>query len=146
MQAVIVALHLTPRSRASLEHPARVEAVPGEGLAGNRHTRPGSRRQVLLMDAETLESLSLGPGDVREQVTVRGLDLNALATGARLRVGSAVLEMAGPCAPCERMNEIRRGLMQVLEGCRGRFEDVVQAGAFAVGDALVVLDARAAQA
>jgi MOSC domain-containing protein YiiM len=146
MQATIVALHLTPRSRASLEHPAQVEAVAGQGLAGNRHTRPGSRRQVLLMDAETLERLALQPGDVREQVTVRGLDLNGLAMGTRLRAGSAVLEMGGPCAPCERMNELRPGLMQVLEGRRGRFAHVVQAGTFAVGDPLVVLDAETAPA
>jgi len=74
------------------------------------------------------------PGDVREQVTVRDLGLDRLVFGTRLHVGTALLEVAGPCQPCERMNEIRPGLLDTLVGRRGRFVRVVQAGSFAVGD------------
>ena len=141
MPAVIVALHLTPQSRAPVQRVARVEALLEQGLAGHRHTRALSRRQVLMIDEETLVEFALEPGQVREQVTVRGLDLNALPFGTRLSAGTAVLELAGPCAPCERMNEIRPGLRAALQGRRGRFARVVQAGAFAVGDPLRVLAA-----
>jgi MOSC domain-containing protein YiiM len=103
-----------------------------------RHARRGSGRQVLLIDAETLEQFGLAPGDVREQVTVRGLDLNGLAAGTRLRVGGAVLELAEACAPCERMNEVRPGLMEAIDGRRGRFVRVLEAGSFAVGDAIEI--------
>jgi MOSC domain-containing protein YiiM len=107
------------------------------GLDGDRHSRPGSDRQVLLVEAEVLDRLGLAPGTVREQVTVRGLSLEALADGQRLGIGSAGFEVAGPCAPCARMDEIRPGLRRVLEGQRGRFLRVTRTGTFGIGDPIV---------
>jgi MOSC domain-containing protein YiiM len=138
MSATVVALHLCTQGRAPLSRVERVNALQERGLEGDRHAKLNSRRQVLLMEQETLARFGLEAGDVREQVTVRGIDLNALPFGTRIRVGGAVLEIAGPCAPCERMNELRAGLKVELEGQRGRFVRVVTAGSFAVGDALLV--------
>ena len=138
MNPTIVAIHLSKASRAALVAVDRATAVAEEGLAGDRHAKRGSRRQVLLVEQETLETLDLAPGDVREQVTVRGIALDRLVFGARLRVGEAVFEVAGPCHPCERMDEIRPGLQDSLAGRRGRFVRVVGAGSFAVGDALIL--------
>jgi len=142
MPPAIVALHVTPQRRAPVQPLAHADALLEQGLAGNRHTRADSRRQVLFVEAETLDALGLAPGDVREQVTVRGLDLNAMVFGTRFAIGTATFEIAGPCAPCERMNEIRPGLREALEGRRGRFARVVQAGRLAVGDAVQVLDSE----
>ena len=138
MNPSVVAIHLCPASRAPLVAVDRASALHEQGLAGDRHARPNSRRQVLLMEQETLEQLGLRPGDVREQVTVRGVVLDRLVFGARLRIGQAVFEVAGPCAPCERMEEIQPGLREALVGRRGRFVRVVGAGSFAVGDEVVV--------
>ena len=138
MNARIVALHLSHASRAPLQTVQSAEALTDRGLDGDRHARPGNRRSVLFMEQETLDAHGLTPGDVREQVTVRGLDLNGLVFGSRLKVGSAVFEVAGPCAPCQRMEELRAGLRQALEGRRGRFVRVVEAGTVSVGDAVEV--------
>ena len=138
MNARIVALHLSHASRAPLRNVQSADALPDRGLDGDRHARPGNRRSVLFMEQETLDAHGLTPGDVREQVTVRGLDLNGLVFGSRLKVGSAVFEVAGPCAPCQRMEELRAGLRQALEGRRGRFVRVVEAGTLSVGDAVEV--------
>lgn len=137
-EAVVVALHLCRAGRAPLLAVPRATALLQRGLEGDRHARANSHRQVLLVEQEVLEGLGLAPGDVREQVTVRGLGLDALAEGIRLRVGDAVLEVAGPCEPCQRMNEIRPGLRDALEGRRGRFVHVVAAGSFSVGDRLTI--------
>ena len=138
MSATVVALFLCRASRAPLLSVDRVEAVEETGLEGDRHAKRDSRRQVLLMEEETLDRLGLRPGDVREQVTVRDLQLDELDEGARIRVGTALLEVAGPCQPCERMEEIRPGLRSALVGRRGRFVRVLHAGSFSVGDELVV--------
>jgi MOSC domain-containing protein YiiM len=138
MPATVVALHLTPKSRAPLAPQTEVHALEGQGLQGDRHARTGSHRQVLLVEVETLEALGLAPGAVREQVTVRGLRLNDLPAGARMRIGTAELEVAGPCEPCERMEEIRPGLRAQLDGRRGRFCSVIRAGSFSVGQPLMV--------
>jgi MOSC domain-containing protein YiiM len=135
----VVALHLNKVSRAPLEQVDRVQALLEQGLEGDRHARPGARRSVLLMEQEVLDDFGLAPGAVREQVTVRGLSLGPLVFGSRLGIGSTVLEVAGPCAPCERMNELGPGLKTRLEGRRGRFAKVVVAGSFAVGDSIAVL-------
>ena len=138
MPATVVALHLCSASRAPLKAVERVNAVLETGLEGDRHAKPGSRRQVLLVEREVLDGFEIAPGGIREQVTVSGLDLNRLVFGTRLRVGGALLEVAGPCAPCARMDEIQPGLQAELEGRRGRFVRVVGAGTFAVGDAIHV--------
>ncbi len=116
------------------------EAIADRGLAGCAHGRPGGRRQVLLMDAETLELLGVAPGAVKENITTRGLDLHNLHSGQRLRVGQAVLEVTLPCGPCHRMDEIRPGLRQELRGRRGMLCRVVQAGRIRRGDAIDLLD------
>ena len=138
MPATVVALHLCKSSRAPLVAVPSVTAVVETGLEGDRHARLNSRRQVLLMEEETLDEFGLAPGAVREQITVRGLVLAKLISGARIRVGSAVLEVAGMCAPCARMDEVKPGLKQAIDGRRGRFVRVVEAGSFAVGDTLEV--------
>ncbi len=138
MPAIVVAIHLCQRSRAPLVSVPRANAVLETGLDGDRHGKRGSRRQVLLVEQEVLDEFGLGPGAIREQLTVRGLELDRLALGARLRVGGALLEVAGPCAPCARMDEVKPGLQAALAGRRGRFVRVIEAGAFAVGDTLHV--------
>ena len=139
MPAHIVALHVTSARRAPLTPLARARLVEETGVEGDRHAKQDSRRQVLLVEQEVLDRFQLSPGDLREQVTVAGLDLNALPFGTRVRAGDAVLELAGPCEPCERMNEVREGLEQQLEGCRGRFARVVTGGSVTIGDALTVI-------
>jgi MOSC domain-containing protein YiiM len=136
MPATVIALHLSKSSRAPLVSVPRVNAVLETGLEGDRHARPRSRRQVLLVEQEVLDEFGLEPGAIREQVTVRGLDLDKLVLGARIRVGGALLEVAGPCDPCARMDEVKSGLQKALVGRRGRFVRVLQAGWFAVGDTL----------
>ena len=135
--ASVVALHLNVGSRAPLTPVTSVGARPDQGLEGDRPRRP--MRAVLLVEQEVLDRFGLPAGAVCEQVTVSGVDLGALARGGRVRVGTAVLEVGGLCAPCERMNELQPGLRGQLEGRRGRFFRVVEAGTIAVGDPIAVL-------
>ena len=136
--ATVIALHLSHASRAPLTAVDRADALENRGLDGDRHAKPGNRRSILVVEQEVLDEHRLTPGDIREQMTVRGIDLGALPSGSRLRVGTAVLEVAGPCAPCQRMDELRAGLRQQLEGRRGRFVRVIEGGTVAVGDAVRV--------
>ncbi|MGH7740942.1 MAG: MOSC domain-containing protein [Candidatus Eiseniibacteriota bacterium] len=136
MSARVVALFVSTANRVPLHARDRVQALENRGVEGDRHAKPGSKRSVLLMAQEVLDHFGLKPGDVREQVTVRGLDLHGLPSGTRLTVGDALLELQGECEPCERMDELRQGLQVELEGRRGRFARVVRAGVFSVGDPL----------
>ena len=68
-----------------------------------------------------------------------------MSEGQRLALGDeVVLQITGDCAPCARMDEIRPGLREELEGQRGVLAFVVQGGAIKVGDAIRVLESATA--
>jgi MOSC domain-containing protein YiiM len=115
------------------------EAVQNKGLKGCIHGRPNSKRQVSLMDVETLQRLGVPPGAVRENVTTRGLHFQRLRPGQHLRIGGGLLEITLPCDPCSRMDEIREGLQEELRGQRGWLCRVVESGTIRRGDRIEVL-------
>lgn len=116
-----------------------VLAVEDKGLKDCLHGRSGSRRQVLLMDVETLEEFGIPPGRAKENITTRGIELSGLLPGQRIRVGEAVLEITGSCTPCNQMDEIRAGLQEELRGRRGILCRVVEAGKIRRGGRIEVV-------
>lgn len=113
-----------------------VWAVENKGFRDCIHGRPGSTRQVLLMDQETLEEFGVAPGVARENITTRGIALGKLPLGQRLRVGEVLLEVTKPCTPCHLMDEIREGLQEAIRGRRGVLCRVVEGGRIHCGDHL----------
>jgi MOSC domain-containing protein YiiM len=113
--------------------------ITGVGLDGDKHAVGASDRQVLLADKEALDAVGVLPGTIKENVTVEGLNVMQLPVGSRVRLGaSAVLEITKVCEPCFRMDEIRDGLRQQLEGRRGMVSRVVQGGTISVGDSITI--------
>jgi MOSC domain-containing protein YiiM len=134
----------TARRRPMLEQ-AEVRAVANRGFEGCAHARTGSRRQVLLVESETLRDLGLSPGMVRENITTEGIRLAEIERGERLRIGKAVLEVTVPCEPCSHMDAIRSGLKDQLQGRRGILCRVIEGGLIRRGDALEVIGPAAMQ-
>ncbi len=120
-----------------------VSAVANRGFQACIHGRPGSRRQVLLMDFETLEEFGIPPGSVKENITTRGISLAGLAEGQRLRAGEVLLEVTVPCTPCGQMDEIREGLKEALRGRRGVLCRVLEPGRIRRGDPIEVIPQQA---
>jgi MOSC domain-containing protein YiiM len=131
-------LHLfrAPRRRLPMEELAEILAVEDSGFAGCAHARPGGKRQVLLVDRETLELMELRPGLIRENITTTGLNVNGLALGQQLRVGESRLEVSAVCTPCDVMETIRPGLRRELRGRRGMLCRVIAGGTIRTGDAI----------
>jgi MOSC domain-containing protein YiiM len=123
-----------------------VEALENKGFKGCIHGRPDSKRQVLLIDRETLDRFGLAPGAVKENVTIKGIDFQTLAIGQKLKIGESLLEITVPCDPCPRMDEIRTGLQEELRGQRGWLCRVIEAGTIRQGDPVVVMTEVAAEA
>jgi MOSC domain-containing protein YiiM len=142
-EAKVVALHVCPAHRAPMQPLTVAQAVADFGLDGDRHAKAGSRRQVLLVEKETLDTLDLAPGMVRENITTQGAHLTGLVPGQRLRLGhDVVLEVTGACTPCHRLDEVRDGLSQEMAERRGVNARVVAGGSIRLGDAIVVLEAH----
>lgn len=77
-------------------------------------------RQVHLIHAELHDELRgrgflLSAGQMGENITTEGVDLLALPTGTRLRLGdAAVVEITGLRNPCAQLDEIQPGLMAAV--------------------------------
>src|SRR5207245_7591329 len=82
--------------RQAMREVEEIVAIENRGLQGCAHGRVGSGRQVLLMEAETLEELGLQPGVVKENITTRGLAVRGLKVGQRLRVGRQCWRVGAP--------------------------------------------------
>ncbi len=137
-QATIASLQICPGNHLPMTAVESARAIENLGLEGDRHAKPDSKRQVLLMEAETLEKLGLQIGAVKENITTRGIGLMELPIGTRLRMGEAVLEITGECHPCERMEELRAGLRVALAGQRGMLARVAQGGLMRLGDSILI--------
>jgi len=122
--------------RLPMEETAEVRALEDSGFEGCAHARTRSPRQVLLMDSETLELMELAPGIIRENITTRGINVNGLNVGERLRVGASKLEISVVCTPCDQLEKIRPGLRRELRGRRGMLCRVIAGGIIRQGDAI----------
>ncbi len=70
-----------------------------------------------MLHAELLDALPYdrSPGNIGENVLVRGIDLLGLSTGTRLRLGaSAVVEVTGLRNPCVQLDRYADGLMEAV--------------------------------
>ena len=130
----MTAVSRSPRHRFSKQTEAEVRLLAGVGVEGDAHAgvtvqhRSRKRwtphlpnlRQVHLMHAELFEELAeagfaVEPGELGENVTTRGVDLLALPTGTRLRLGAeAEVELTGLRNPCVQMDRFQDGLMAAV--------------------------------
>ncbi len=111
----------------------------GLGIEGDSHAKPGSARQVLLMAEENCDLFGLAPGEVRENLVTRGIDLQALAPGTKLAIGTATLEITQDCTPCAFIDALRPGLRARIAGRRGMLARVASGGEIHKGDAIRVV-------
>jgi MOSC domain-containing protein YiiM len=136
----IVSLQLCVGHRKPMSFVQSAEVIEGLGLKGDRHAIAESTRQILLIEEETLNALDLKPGEVKENITTRGLNLMGIQRGEKLHAGNGVvLEITKPCSPCGRMDEIRSGLQRELAGRRGMLVKVIRGGTINLGDTIRVL-------
>jgi MOSC domain-containing protein YiiM len=129
-------LFRAPKKHIPMEELPEVRAVDDTGFEGCAHARPGAKRQVLLVDRETLEAMDLHPGIIRENITTDGLNVNSLQIGQLLRIGEAHLEVSAVCTPCDQMEAIRPGLRKELWGRRGMLCRVLNGGVIRRGDSI----------
>jgi MOSC domain-containing protein YiiM len=135
----VAALFTSPGRKTAAATPhERVSAIAGHGFEGCAHANP-PKREILFVSAEHLDALEHEPGTIRENVTVAGADVEQWPIGQRVQAGEATFEITMVCDPCERMEAIRPGLRQKLEGRRGMLARVVDGGDVAVGDEITLL-------
>ena len=122
--------------RVPLEKARLVAGYGIEGDAKGGHPR----RQLNIMSADTLaalaaEGFTVEPGCMGEQIIVRGLDVDRLAAGDRLRLGrTATIEVIQPRTGCDRFEAYQGKHPKEAAGRLGVIAAVVASGVIRVGD------------
>jgi MOSC domain-containing protein YiiM len=150
----VEAICIARAASAAMESLAAVEAVAGEGLAGDRYlertgfysprpTDPGAR-EVTLFEAESLDwlrsehGIELSPNEHRRNLTTRGVRLDDLL-GRYFRVGDVLLEGVKDCPPCDHLQSlVGKPVLNPLVNRGGLRARVVEGGTIRVGDAIDV--------
>jgi len=152
MSAIITAVSRCKAHAFSKLNESAIRLVAGLGVEGDAHLgekvqhlfharkNPDAPnlRQVHLMHEELFDELrangfNVRPGAIGENGTTRGLDLLALPTGARLRLGGeAVIEITGLRNPCRQINAFQGGLTGALLGRDAEGRLIRKAGVMAI--------------
>jgi len=136
MPATVIAVSRSQSHSFGKQNQSSIRLVEGLGVEGDAHqgvtvqhlsrvARDPSQpnlRQVHLIHAELHEELSaagfeVGPGELGENITTRGVSLLELPTGTRLKLGpSAVVEVTGLRNPCVQIDRFQAGLLAAVVG------------------------------
>lgn len=138
--ARVVGVWTSPRKGSgTMDGHERAKAVAGHGFEGCAHARPGTKREVLFASGEHLDAVGVEHGSIRENVTVEGADVQGWVPGQRVAIGGALFEVTMECDPCSRMDDLRAGLQEELQGRRGVLARVLETGEVAVGDEVTLI-------
>lgn len=144
----VVSIHVAPGRGAPTTSVQQVRAVPGKGLAGDRHfgraendpDAPRPDREITLIEVETIEALgrdygvSLGPGETRRNIVTRGVALNHLVD-RRFAVGKVALRGLRLCEPCSHLAEMtHQDVLRGLVHRGGLRAQILTEGVIRVGD------------
>ena len=143
---------LRPARRGTMLAPASAKLIAGHGVEGDHYdSQRNGARQVTLIAAEDLAATAaflgiseIAPEHLRRNLVVRGINLVALKD-RRFRVGAALLEGSGDCAPCSRMEEaLGPGGYNAVRGHGGLTARIIAGGEIRIGDAVVRVDEASA--
>src|SRR5688572_11614971 len=141
MAATLAQLNVSPGGMP--KRPVPSASVTVDGVEGdwqkNRKYHGGPDRAVCIYSEELYGQLrdagvDVGPGDVGENFTTRGIDLQKLAKGDRLRVGTCVVEITNVRVPCNQLKKWDPDLPELIVGRSGWVAKVVVEGVVNQGD------------
>ncbi|MTV19063.1 MULTISPECIES: MOSC domain-containing protein [Bradyrhizobium] len=166
LEGIVFAVSIDSKHRFSKILRLSVTLVAGHGIEGDAHygqfvkhryltrryPRSPNLRQVHLISSEMLNALrvagyDVGPGELGENITTTGLDLETLPLDTRLRIGtSACILLTGLRSPCVLIDRFRPGLKSRLVSdepgqpfTAGVMAIVTKSGDVSPGDAIRVI-------
>jgi MOSC domain-containing protein YiiM len=144
---VVEWIGLRPNRRGVIDVEPSALLVAGRGIKGDHYrTDRNGARQVTLIAVEDISAIAsfLGRADIsadllRRNFVTRGINLPALK-GRKFRMGEAVLEWSGDCAPCSRMEDaLGTGGYNAVRGRGGITARILEGGTVRVGDRIAAI-------
>jgi MOSC domain-containing protein YiiM len=132
-ESTVVSVSRSPTHSFSKPVVDSILLIDGYGVEGDAHAGATTEHrylkkknrllpnltQVHLIHEELFAELAdrgfeVGPGQLGENVTTRGIDLLSLPLGTLLHVGDAIVRVTGLRSPCSLINAFQPGLMRQL--------------------------------
>lgn len=143
----VVAICISPAAGAPMQEVLEVEAIAGEGLAGDRYSRgEGSfnkgkqgRRQVTLINALFVDGSGFAYNETRRNITVRDIELmdqigqEFSIDGVRLRG----IKYSDPCMRPSKLSGNKLAFRDVFHDRGGIVAEIVEGGTIKVGSVVV---------
>ena len=115
-----------------------------KGIIKDKHYNKNIERSVLLVSLDSYMLAKQHDIDVPEGALGENflMDYNpyGLATGSRLKIGSATLEISQHCTLCKSFTTVDTKLPNLLKNDRGIFAKVIVPGKVKEGDEIYLLD------
>jgi MOSC domain-containing protein YiiM len=151
-QGRLVAIAIARQAKGAMEHVDLIEAVAGEGLAGDRYGagegaaqfrgRRKPENEVTLIAQEAIAAandefnLTIEHLDTRRNLLTAGVPLNELV-GTTFRAGTSLLKGLELCEPCGYLEKRTfPGIKAALKHRGGLRCCILEGGALRVGDAI----------
>jgi MOSC domain-containing protein YiiM len=151
-QARVISINISPGGIPKLPRDAVTVGVHGLECDGHHHAKHNTPLQAIsIIDEEDLEDLKregfdVFPGATGENITARGLSVDDLKVGDRLRfAGGVELELTKTRKPCYVLDSISPVLKQTIVDRCGYLAKVMQEGEIRVGEAINVITATGGQ-
>lgn len=148
-QGTVESIYIAPAAVAPTVAVAKIQAIPGVGLEGDRYAlrqgtffKPEPDRELTLIEAEALEALKrdydidLAPGEARRNVVTRGVPLNHMV-GREFQIGNVRVRGVRLCEPCDHLQKLTG--RQVIKGLRhrgGLRTQILTEGPIQIGDTI----------
>jgi len=115
------------------------------GMVDDAHAGSFTHRQVSLLAQESIDRMrrrgfTLSPGNFAENITTSGINLASLATGTRLAIGEATLEITQIGKECHAACAVRRQVGTCIMPEEGVFARVIRGGRIMPGDTINIGD------
>jgi MOSC domain-containing protein YiiM len=133
-----------PPYRYNREPVQQVELVAGHGIQGDFKAGRNPKRHINILSSETnlqlaAEGFFTEPGQLGEQIVIRGLDVATLEKGDVLCLGdSAQIEITSTRTPCDWFELVQSKTIAQAKGRIGKMARVIASGTVHVGDAVRV--------
>ena len=115
-----------------------------KGIVNDKHYNKKINRSVLITSLESYalvqeHGIEISHGALGENLLI---DYNPyfMPAGARLKIGTATLEISQNCTLCKSLTAVDTKLPKLLKDDRGIFSKVVAAGTIRVGDDIYILE------
>jgi alkylated DNA nucleotide flippase Atl1 len=116
----------------------RLNLLAGYGIEGDLNSDRHSPRQLLVVDGQDLNRLSIPPGELRENIVLNQLDATAFKPGAKLTFPSgAAIRLTFYCEPCKQIAHLVESLKSIQQK-RGILGVVVKGGEIVTGDRVLI--------